>query len=48
MYFDEVTANGALGDARAASFDYGKATVEAGVARVVEFLDAFVAGDRTG
>jgi creatinine amidohydrolase len=48
MYFDEVTANGALGDARAASFDYGKTTVEAGVARVVEFLDAFVADDRTG
>lgn len=43
QYFDEVTANGALGDARGASWEYGRATVEAAVERVVEFLEAFIA-----
>ncbi len=43
MYFDEVTANGALGDARGTSYEYGQATVEAACDRIIEFLDAFVA-----
>jgi creatinine amidohydrolase len=42
-FFDEVTANGALGDARGASIDYGRTTVEAACDRIVEFLEAFVA-----
>ena len=44
-FFDEVTANGALGDARGASYEYGRSTVEAAVGRVVEFLDAFIADE---
>lgn len=42
-FFEEVTANGALGDARGSSYEYGQATVEAAAERIVEFLDAFVA-----
>lgn len=42
-FFDEVTANGALGDARGSSLEYGQATVEAACDRIVEFIEAFVA-----
>lgn len=42
-FFDEVTANGALGDARGSSVEYGAATVEAACDRIVEFIEAFVA-----
>jgi creatinine amidohydrolase len=42
-FFDEVTANGALGDARGTSIEYGEATVEAACDRIVEFIEAFVA-----
>lgn len=45
QYFDEVTANGALGDARGASWEYGRSTVEAAVERVAEFLEAFIADE---
>jgi creatinine amidohydrolase len=45
QYFDEVTANGALGDARGASWEYGRSTVEAAVDRTIEFLEAFIADD---
>jgi creatinine amidohydrolase len=45
-FFDEVTANGALGDARGASIEYGQATVEAACDRIQEFLDAFLAEKR--
>jgi creatinine amidohydrolase len=41
-YFDEVTANGALGDARGSSWEYGRSTVEAALDRIVEFLDVFI------
>jgi creatinine amidohydrolase len=41
-FFDEVTANGALGDARGASVEYGQATVEAACDRIEEFLHAFL------
>lgn len=44
-YFDEVTANGALGDARGSSWEYGRSTVEAACDRIVEFLEAFIASD---
>jgi creatinine amidohydrolase len=45
-YFDEVTANGALGDARGSSWEYGRATVELACDRIVEFLEAFIATDQ--
>jgi creatinine amidohydrolase/Fe(II)-dependent formamide hydrolase-like protein len=41
--FDEITANGALGDATQASEELGWAIVEQALARAVEFLDAFLA-----
>lgn len=44
-YFDEVTANGALGDARGASWEYGRSTVETACERIVEFLEVFMADD---
>lgn len=44
-YFDEVTANGALGDARGSSWDYGRSTVELACDRIVEFLEAFIASE---
>ena len=40
--FDEITANGALGDATQASEELGRAIVEAALARAVEFLEAFL------
>ena len=40
--FDEITANGALGDARLASAELGHAIVEAALQRAVEFLEDFI------
>jgi len=41
-YFHEVTANGALGDARFASEQIGKELVEVGLDRYVEYLTDFM------
>jgi creatinine amidohydrolase len=40
--FDEITANGALGDARAASVEFGERIIETALDRLVEFIEAFV------
>ncbi len=40
--FDEITANGALGDARAASVEFGEEIVETALQRLVEFVEAFI------
>jgi creatinine amidohydrolase len=48
LRFDELTANGALGDARAASVGFGEAVTEAAVTRTVEFLERFIAGGADG
>jgi creatinine amidohydrolase len=45
--FDEITANGALGDATLASEELGQEIVSAALSRAVEFLEAFV-GDGRG
>jgi len=43
LWFDEMTANGALGDARQASIEFGNAVTETTVRRAVEFLEQFIA-----
>lgn len=40
--FDEITANGALGDARAASAEFGEAIIETALNRLAEFVEAFI------
>jgi creatinine amidohydrolase len=40
--FEEITANGALGDARAASAELGEELIETALDRLVEFIEAFV------
>jgi len=40
--FDEITANGALGDATQASYEFGQAIVEAALQRATEFLEDFM------
>ena len=40
--FDEITANGALGDATRASKELGRDIVEAALAHAVEFLQDFI------
>jgi creatinine amidohydrolase len=47
LWFDEMTANGALGDARQASVEFGNAVTETTVRRSVEFLEQFIARDST-
>lgn len=42
LWFDEMTENGALGDARQASVEFGEAVTEAVVGRAVEFLERFI------
>lgn len=42
--FDEITANGALGDATLASEELGREIVDAALQRAVEFSEDFVAG----
>jgi creatinine amidohydrolase len=42
LSFDEITGNGALGDARQASETFGQALTEAVVRRSVEFLERFL------
>ena len=44
--FDEITANGALGDATQASEELGRDIVEAALNYAVEFLQDFIAGSR--
>jgi len=44
--FDEITANGALGDATQASEELGREIVEAALQRVIEFLQDFLADGR--
>jgi creatinine amidohydrolase len=41
--FDEITANGALGDATVASRELGQEIAEAGLEKAVEFLEDFIA-----
>ena len=41
--FDEITANGALGDATLASEELGREIVDAALQRAVEFLEDFIA-----
>jgi creatinine amidohydrolase len=43
--FDEITANGALGDATLASEELGQEIVEAALEKVVEFLEDFIADE---
>jgi len=43
--FDEITANGALGDATQASEELGREVVEASLSRAMEFLHDFMADD---
>ena len=45
--FDEITANGALGDARLASEELGRDIVEAALTKAVEFLEDFLADEET-
>ncbi len=40
--FDEITANGALGDATQASEELGRAIIEAALVKAVEFLEDFM------
>ena len=42
LWFDEITANGALGDARRASAGFGESVASTVVARAVAFLERFV------
>ena len=41
-FFDEITANGCLGDARKASAEIGRELVETGLDRAVSYLKAFM------
>jgi creatinine amidohydrolase len=43
--FDEITTNGALGDATLANEELGEAIVEAALQHVVEFLEDFIADE---
>jgi creatinine amidohydrolase len=43
LWFDEITSNGALGDARQASIEFGHAVTETTVRRAMEFLERFIA-----
>ena len=40
--FEELTANGALGDARLATFEFGQTIVETTLERTLEFLQSFL------
>ena len=41
-FFDEITENGALGDATKASVDWGKKAVETGLKRVLPYMKEFM------
>ncbi len=41
LKFDEITANGALGDASKASWEFGRDIIETALDRVEEYLDTF-------
>ena len=43
--FDEITANGALGDATLASEELGREIIEAALQKAVEFLEDFIADE---
>lgn len=43
--FNELTSNGALGDARLATYEFGEQIVETTLTRTVEFLESFMAED---
>lgn len=43
FHFDELTSNGALGDARQATHEFGERIVQAALTRAVEFLESFLA-----
>jgi len=43
--FDEITANGALGDARLASEELGQEIIDTALRMAVEFLDDFIADE---
>jgi creatinine amidohydrolase len=47
-YFEEYTTNGALGDARLASPEFGRDLVEAGLDRFCEFVDKLLASSYAG
>jgi creatinine amidohydrolase len=44
--FDEITTNGALGDATQASEEFGQEIVDLALERIVEFLEDFIADER--
>jgi creatinine amidohydrolase len=43
--FDEITTNGALGDATQASEEFGQEIVDLALERIVEFLEDFIADE---
>jgi creatinine amidohydrolase/Fe(II)-dependent formamide hydrolase-like protein len=43
--FEEFTGNGALGDARLATVEFGQQIVETAIERTVEFLETFMPAD---
>ena len=43
--FDEITVNGALGDARLASQELGRDIIEMALKNIIEFLDDFIADE---
>lgn len=43
FHFNELTRNGALGDARLATYEFGEQIVDTTLARTVEFLESFMA-----
>ena len=43
--FDEITANGALGDATLANEELGQAIIEAALKNAVEFLEDFISDE---
>ncbi|HET7034385.1 MAG TPA: creatininase family protein [Thermomicrobiaceae bacterium] len=45
--FDELTANGALGDARASSVEFGERIVTTALDRLCEFIEEFIEVDDT-
>jgi len=47
-YFDEITANGALGDARLATAEIGRELVETGLDRYAEYLREFMSRGVSG
>ena len=45
-YWDEITQNGALGDATKASYEFGKIAVETALDRLTEYIREFIIKDK--